>query len=132
MPPLTITASDVVAGVDDNGVPIVAFSGSVDGDDFYLLVMGGTGVVDPQDVELGHDTFYIELNDQSRGGYGGVSGIDVSPHTVTFSLTETGRRQLGLQQDMVVIKTALGADQWSELVARIAEIFDRDPSSLNS
>ncbi len=49
---------------------------------------------DTQDVQLGMDTYYIEINDQSHGCYGGISKIKLKDCSIEIELNDKGNEKL--------------------------------------
>ncbi len=71
-----IIGNFIFDGVID-GVNMVGFYKSEDGDGDYLLVQW-RGVYDDQDVRLGQNNPYIEVCGQELSQYAGVDGVNVS------------------------------------------------------
>ena len=53
----------------------------------YLMIQDSLNY-DEQDVELGMDTYYLEVNDQSKGGYGGIDRIELDRGKLKIGLNK--------------------------------------------
>src|SRR5690349_18269580 len=60
----------------------------------YLMIQQSLGEADEQDVRLGMNTYHIERDDQSYGGYGGVSRIALEQNSIEVVLDEVGKKNL--------------------------------------
>jgi len=49
---------------------------------------------DSQDRQLGIDTYYIEKNDQSMGGYGGIIELRLDKNRIQIDLSQKGTEHL--------------------------------------
>jgi hypothetical protein len=75
---------------NDPGIVIVGFYT----EENYLMIQQSLDGYDEQDVRLGMNTYHIERDDQSLGGYGGVAGISVSRNSLAVELDKTGKENL--------------------------------------
>lgn len=121
-------ADEVATTSGDDGVLVVGFAGTSAGGDFSMILMRN---VDPgptgQDVALGHDTYYVEIDDQSRGGYGGIAAAELSRDRLTITFDETGQHRLGLGDDTIDIAFELADDAFADLAKRLGQIFEHEP-----
>jgi len=73
----------------------------------YLQFQRGH-VSDAQDSALGHDTYYVERDDQSNSCYGGVESFDLRTNAIKLKLTDAGSRSLRLERNVLI---TLDADE---------------------
>jgi hypothetical protein len=92
----------------------------------YLMIQKSLDAPDPQEVEFGMGGYHIERDDQSYGGYGGVSQIFLERGSVEFQLDETGRKNLECDGVKVDFETD---DETFELLAEKLKLIFGD--SLN-
>lgn len=69
---MNFKAKEIHADYDQNDLLIIGFSGEVDNEKISLMIQDAYDRENEQEIELGMNTFYIELNEQSKGGYGGI------------------------------------------------------------
>lgn len=87
---LRFTADAVEIEENDLNVLFVGFYT----EENYLMIQKSLDEPDEQDVELGMDNYHIERDDQSYGGYGGVSQILLERESAEVHLDETGKKNL--------------------------------------
>lgn len=95
-----INANHVTAD-SENGLDILAFSEREDGDGKYLILQRSHHF-DEQDRALGMDKAHVQLSDESRSCYGGVSEIAVSHDGIRFSFDEKAAVALGLNGPLYI------------------------------
>ena len=89
--------------------------------DSYLMIQQSTDGYDEQDVNFGMDTFYIERDDQSYGGYGGVMRINLKRNLLEIELDEIGKENL--QCDAVKVNFQTDSENYKMLVEKLKYIF---------
>ena len=52
----------------------------------YLMIQKALEF-DKQDIELGMDTYYIEINDQGKAGYGGVETLVLEDKSIKITIS---------------------------------------------
>jgi hypothetical protein len=57
---------------------------------------------DAQDSALGHDTYYVERDDQSKSCYGGVESFDLGTNAIKLTLDDAGSRSLRLDRNVLI------------------------------
>jgi hypothetical protein len=67
----------------------------------YLQFQRGH-VSDAQDQALGHDTYYVERDDQSNSCYGGIESIDLGANAITLRLGDVGSQSLSLDKNVLI------------------------------
>jgi hypothetical protein len=67
----------------------------------YLQFQRGH-VNDLQDKALGHDTYYVEKDDQSNSCYGGIESVDLGTNAIMLNLAESGSQALGLGKNVLI------------------------------
>lgn len=113
--------ANCVAVIDDENSRIVGFADQQFDTKRYLQFQLSR-VSDPQDKALGHDTYYVEKDDQSYGCYGGIESIDLEANTITLRLDEVGSQRLDLDQ-IVLITFDADDKTLRELRSGLATIF---------
>ena len=71
-------ATEVLADYNYEWVLNIDFSGSMNGKSIYFSIQDAYDREDKQEIALGMDTYYIESNSQSNGGYGGIKKIELT------------------------------------------------------
>jgi hypothetical protein len=71
------TANTVVVDDSNEGFILVGFADQQDGQYCEMLHFQRAYEFDEQDVALGMNSVYVERNDQSQGGYGGVERVEL-------------------------------------------------------
>jgi hypothetical protein len=87
----------------------------------YLMIQQSLGEYDEQDKRLGMNTYHIERDDQSYGGYGGVEKINLSRNRIEVKLDETGKKNL--KCDGVVVDFETDDDNYEHVVEKLRFIF---------
>ena len=90
-------------------------------DENYLMIQQSLDEYDEQDLRLGMNTYHIERDDQSYGGYGGVEQINLHSDSIEVKLNETGRKNL--QCDSVQIDFQTDAENFELLTEKLRFIF---------
>lgn len=91
----TFTAGFVHAS-EENGTRMAGAADDRFDTDRYMLFMQ---TLEPtaQDVRLGHDQVYVEIDRQGHSGYGGVAGVTLSNERLTLKLTRTAADSMGVE-----------------------------------
>ena len=109
--------TDAVEVDDEDGdVLIIGFYT----EDNYLMIQTAYQF-DEQDVKLGMDTYHIERDDQSYGGYGGVAKIILQRAHIEVALDEVGKKNL--QCDGLKIDFDTDEETYQQLEEKLKEIF---------
>ena len=58
---------------------------------------------DEQDIELGMDTIYLEVNDQYWSLYGGIDHVRIEDSRIVMTLNQAGRDRLGIDDTIEII-----------------------------
>ncbi len=84
-------AKEIFADYDENDVLIIGFLGdsTEQGEPTYFIIQDSEEY-DEQDRQLGMDTYYIEKNDQSMGGYGGISEVYLRRNKIKIEFNSVG------------------------------------------
>lgn len=92
---MQFTAQDIHVKYDSNGVLVIGFSAGFNEreDQRYFMIQDALEY-DRQDMLLGTDTYYIELNNQAKGLYGGVSEMSLQRDLITFILEPAAQDRL--------------------------------------
>lgn len=100
---LKFNSENVFCNYDESGLLVIAFS-SEKGTPFYFLIQDAYDRNDPQEIELGQDTYYIEFNSQTQSCYGGIQNIELQKGSLKIYLTEAGRKKLQLEEGKLTIE----------------------------
>lgn len=100
------------------------FSGTSNGQKIYLMIQDAFDREDEQEIKLGMDTFFIEFQDQARGGYGGIQEIELSRDYLRIELNDVGKKNLKLKADTLKITFALNDAAILNLKETLNEIFE--------
>ena len=87
----------------------------------YLMIQQSLEEYDEQDKRLGMDTYHIERDDQSYGGYGGVGQINLSRNRIEVKLDETGKKNL--ECEGVVVDFETDDENYELLTEKLRLIF---------
>lgn len=88
----------------------------------YLMIQQSLEY-DEQDRQLGMDTYHIERDDQSYGGYGGVRRINLKRDSIKVELDETGKKNL--QSDVIKVDFQTDDETFRLLSKKLSFIFGR-------
>jgi len=118
-------AKEVFADYDENNVLIIGFSGAENdlGESIYFMIQDSEEY-DTQDQQLGMDTYYIEKNDQSIGGYGGIKELILDKNRIRIHLDKKGVENL--KETKIEIEFDYGANEYDKLKKRLHQIFSPD------
>jgi len=114
---LRFEAEAIEVEENDPGVLVVGFYT----EENYLMIQQSLDEYDEQDVASGMNTYHIERDDQSFGGYGGVKNILLSRETIEVELDETGRENL--QCDAVRVDFQTDTETFELLAEKLRFIF---------
>lgn len=90
-------------------------------DENYLMIQQSLDGYDEQDESLGMNSYHIERDDQSFGGYGGVEQINLERHTIEVELDEIGKQNL--QCDRVKVDFETDEETYQTLAKKLKSIF---------
>ncbi|HRH42049.1 MAG TPA: Imm10 family immunity protein [Pyrinomonadaceae bacterium] len=90
-------------------------------DENYLMIQQSIDGYDEQDEKLGMNSYHIERDDQSFGGYGGVKQIHLQRNTIEVELDEIG--QQNLQCDGVKVDFDTDDETYQTLAEKLKSIF---------
>lgn len=110
-------ASGVFA--DDDGTVLMLVLNSDDEEHYFSVQL--TQESDEQDIRAGMNTYYIERDDQSFGGYGGLKEILLSRRELKAVLNETGKKNL--KMDTVTVSLNISDNSFFELKNMLERIF---------
>ncbi len=68
-----------------------------------FLIVQRAHEYDDQDIKLGMDNLHIQLEDQSRAYYGGVTSISVVANTLLLKLNHSAKSSLLVDGDIEII-----------------------------
>lgn len=114
---LSFEASDVAIEENEFDVLVIGFYA----EDNYLIIQQSLDEYDEQDVSLGMNTYHIERDDQSYGGYGGVKQVRLSRKLIEIDLDETGKENLDC--DSVRINFETDDETYTLLKEKLKQIF---------
>lgn len=80
---------------------LIGFSERQGGDGKYLILQR-SHEFDEQDRALGMDRVHVQISDESRSCYGGISEISVSHDGIRFSFDEKAAVALGLSSSLYI------------------------------
>lgn len=86
----------------------------------YLMIQQ-SAEYDEQDARLGMDTYHIERDDQSYGGYGGVRRVILRRDRIEIEPDETGKQNL--QCDGVRVDFRIDDETYGLLTEKLRHIF---------
>lgn len=112
-------ATEVYADYDENDLLIIGFSSA----DNYFMIQDAFDREDEQEIELGMDTFYIELNDQSQGSYGGISRLHLYQNLISLTLNDIGKSHLNTEANHINIELDINAEKLIDLKDKLTLIF---------
>jgi hypothetical protein len=99
----------------------VLTTGLADADGGYLTFQLAPLPFDQQDIDLGMDTYHLELNGQEASGYGGVARCTLRAGLLTLDLTDKGAANLERRQ--VTVALDLDADAMADLRTTLRTVF---------
>lgn len=113
-------SADRVSYLEEYGVLTVAFVDAAHaGTEPPYLLLSRTLSPSAQDARLGHDLPFIELSDQGKSLYGGISSVDLSLHALRVVLDPRGASQLGVCEIEVVFTDALAHGGLKQALRRV-------------
>lgn len=119
---MQFTAQDIYVHYDSNGVLIVGFSsGFNEQEDKKYFMIQDALEYDRQDIQLGTDTYYIELNNQAKGLYGGVENLTIERDLISFELNAAAQDRLA--ETTIEIGLICGDEEYKKLVEKLNLIF---------
>jgi len=84
---------------------------------------------DEQDIQLGMDTYYIEMNDQLFSTYGGILGIRMRTKRIGFTLDAIGRKELKDQE--IIIDYTLDEEKYIKLKDALSQLSHKHAISAD-
>ena len=91
----------VVAAIEDEVGWVVGLADHEHDARQYLQFQRGH-VSDSQDQALGHDTYYVEKDDQSNSCYGGIESVELSTKAIKLRFNDAGSQSLGLEKNVLI------------------------------
>ncbi len=125
-------ADEIFADYDENGLLIIAFSGKTENESIYLMIQDAFDRNDEQEIELGMNTFYIEINDQSKSGYGGISEIELCKNLLSIKLNETGKKNLKVENKRINIGINISEKEFVNLTEKLKVIFEPEKKIITT
>jgi hypothetical protein len=104
---------------DEADLALVVFSKQDTASCRYVMLQQAMNPT-PQDIKLGQNKIYIEVDDQMRGCYGGVLSIDVSPGAITIYIDNNAAKSLGVDGN-INLHVAEIKLEWLEIVDKICQ-----------
>ena len=114
-------ANTVVVDDSDEDFIIVAFADEQGGRYREALHFQRSYKFDEQDLALGMDQVYVERNDQSQGGYGGVERVELRPNSVRVVVGGRTAELLGDREFEVAL--SLSPKEFERLRAGLQAVF---------
>lgn len=121
---MNFKADEVFTDYNQDYILNCIFSGTIDGQKNYLMIQDAYDREDEQEINLGMDTFYIETQDQSRGGYGGIKEIELGRDYLHIELNEIGKKNLKLTNSTLKISFDINHKSILNLKEKLNEIFE--------
>lgn len=103
--------------IDETDVLIVGFFT----EDNYFMIQQSLDEYDEQDIILGMNTYHIERDDQSHGGYGGIQEILLQKNRINVRLNEIGQKNLDCEE--VEINFQTDDEKYKLLTEKLSFIF---------
>lgn len=124
---MQFTAEEIHVKYDSNDVLVIGFSAGFNEreDQRYFMIQDALEY-DRQDIKLGMDTYYIELNNQAKGLYGGVSQMTLERDLITFELEPAAQDRLA--ETSVEIGLNCSDEVFEKLQGKLNLIFMCDES----
>ncbi len=89
-------------GIEDDGyVFVLGFADDAFAPQKYVLLQRGLEP-DEQDISLGMDKAHVEIEDQSRSGYGGIASVRYRDGTLFIALTPEGKAFLAVDDEIAI------------------------------
>ena len=117
-------AEKIFADYDENGLLIVGFFGKFKNEEFNLIIQDAYDREDEQEIELGMDTFYLEINDQSRSGYGGIEQLELWKSLLRLKLNRIGKENLKIKSEILDIQLNINEKEFTNLREKLIVIFE--------
>ena len=117
-------AKEVFADYDENKVLIIAFSGVVtkNNEPVYFMIQDSIEY-DEQDIGLGLNKYYIEKNNQSMSGYGGLKKLTLARNSIQIELDQVGIENL--KETNIEIEFECNSVKFENLENRLERIFSK-------
>lgn len=87
----------------------------------YLMIQKTLGESDEQETDSEMNSYHVERDDQSFGGYGGVERIELSRNQIEARLDETGKANLDC--DAVKVEFETDDETYKTLTEKLKFIF---------
>lgn len=116
---MRITATRLTIDAID-GALLIAFSEGASGESAYLMLQRAEAA-EPQSVALGHDTYFVELSDQSQSCYGGVDRASLSRDRLRLAFSDTATRALKVNACEVAF--SVGDARFDRLRCALKDVF---------
>jgi hypothetical protein len=114
---LEFKAEEVGIEETEFGVLVVGFYT----EENYLTIQQSLEESDEQDIGSGMNSYYIERDDQSYGGYGGVESIHLSHNQIEVKPDETGKENLDC--DALKVEFEIDDETYKTLAEKLKFIF---------
>jgi hypothetical protein len=115
------TANTVVVDDSDDDFILVGFADDRDGAQRDALHFQRSHEFDAQDVALGMNSVYVERNDQSQGGYGGVERVELRPDGLRVVVAGELAHRMGDREFEIAF--SLPADEFERLRSGLRKVF---------
>lgn len=102
---------------DENDVLTIAFNGGLDeqGDACYFMIQSA------EEQSSESEAYYIEKNDQSMSGYGGVEKVRIAESRIRFEFDEIGNGNV--KENYIEIKLQCSDKELTDLKNNLRTIF---------
>ena len=104
----------------EDDVLTVGFVDSED-DPTHFLILQRAEDVEEQDVELGQDTYYVEIGEPGLAGYGGIDAVSIAADKLIFTFSSTTKWWKPIESIEVEISPHLGSID--DIEESLREIF---------
>lgn len=111
-----------IAVHSDDVMDLIGFCERADGDGKYLILQR-SHQFDEQDTALGMDKVHVQISDESRSCYGGISEITLLSDRIVFSFDERSSTILGVngRLNVKVDESLLASTGAVDLITRLCE-----------
>lgn len=115
-------AKEIFADFDENEILIIMFSGDSNdqGETVYFMIQNSKEY-DDQDEQLNMETYYIEKNDQSMGGYGGIKELRLDKNRIQIEFDNKGIENL--IEKKIEIEFECNDNEYDNLRKKLNQVF---------
>lgn len=95
----------------------------------HFLILQRAEDVDEQDVELGQDTYYVEIGEPGMAGYGGIYDVLVAADKLIFNFSSATKWCKTIKTIEIKIAPQLGSID--DMEKSLREIFIDTPTTIS-